>query len=124
MADIIGTTDFGEGLAGGLPSQGLSDLMRGEFGLPTKSNPLAPALVFGPPTSWQGSSYTLELGQGGFGNLRVALGVEALGPKCSKASIDDRLEHDPEKWEPVFGKRSCSNKELERDDDSKKNHPA
>jgi hypothetical protein len=36
----------------------------------------------------------------------------------------NRLEHDPEKWEPVFGKRSCSNKELERDDDSKKNHPA
>jgi len=34
------------------------------------------------------------------------------------------LEHDPEKWEPVFGKRSCSNKELERDDDSKKHHPA
>src|SRR5262249_30257386 len=34
------------------------------------------------------------------------------------------LEHDPEKWEPVFGKRSCSNKELERDGDSKKNHPA
>jgi hypothetical protein len=34
------------------------------------------------------------------------------------------LEHDPEKWQPVFGKRSCSNKELERDDDSKKNHPA
>jgi hypothetical protein len=23
------------------------------------------------------------------------------------------VEHDPEKWEPVFGKRSCSNKELE-----------
>src|SRR6478672_8390948 len=21
-----------------------------------------------------------------------------------------RLEHDPEKWEPVFGKKSCSNK--------------
>jgi hypothetical protein len=34
------------------------------------------------------------------------------------------LEHDPEKWQPVFGKRSCSNKEVERDDDSKKNHPA
>ena len=34
------------------------------------------------------------------------------------------LEHDPEKWKPVFGKRSCSNKELERDDDSKKSHPA
>jgi|SRR6516164_7260360 len=34
------------------------------------------------------------------------------------------LKHDPEKWEPVFGKRSCSNKKLERDDDSKKSHPA
>jgi cytochrome b pre-mRNA-processing protein 3 len=34
------------------------------------------------------------------------------------------LEHDPEKWEPLFGKRSCSNKEVERDDDSKKNHLA
>src|SRR5262249_25681878 len=34
------------------------------------------------------------------------------------------LEHDPEKWEPVFGKRSCSNEEVERDDDSKNNHPA
>src|SRR6516165_7930436 len=34
------------------------------------------------------------------------------------------LEHDPEKWEPVFGKRSCSNRKLERDDDSKKSHPA
>jgi len=34
------------------------------------------------------------------------------------------LKHDPEKWEPVFGKRSCSNKDVERDDDSKKHHPA
>jgi hypothetical protein len=25
------------------------------------------------------------------------------------------LEHDPEKWEPVFGKRSCSNKKLDHD---------
>src|SRR5215475_7977907 len=31
-------------------------------------------------------------------------------------------EHDPEKWIPVFGKRSCSNNKLERDDDSKKSH--
>jgi hypothetical protein len=28
------------------------------------------------------------------------------------------LEHDPEKWEPVFGKRSCSNNKLEQDADS------
>ena len=34
------------------------------------------------------------------------------------------LEHDPEKWAPVFQKRSCSNKKLERDDDSKKSHHA
>ncbi|MDX8458388.1 PLP-dependent aminotransferase family protein [Mesorhizobium humile] len=32
------------------------------------------------------------------------------------------LEHDPEKWGPVFGQRSCSGKELERDGDSTKRH--
>jgi pimeloyl-ACP methyl ester carboxylesterase len=31
---------------------------------------------------------------------------------------------DPEKWEPVFGKDHAQNKNLERDDDSKKSHPA
>src|SRR5713101_4896768 len=43
-----------------------------------------------------------------------------------------RQEHDPEKWVPVFprdkreafARRSCSNKKIERDDDSKKSHPA
>jgi hypothetical protein len=42
------------------------------------------------------------------------------------------LEHDPEKWKPVFprdkreafARRSCSNNKLERDDDSKISHPA
>ena len=34
------------------------------------------------------------------------------------------LEHDPEKWIPVFGKRSCSTNKIERDDDSKKSHLA
>src|SRR5205085_2871669 len=33
-------------------------------------------------------------------------------------------EHDPEKCAAVFRKRSCSNKKVERDDDSKKSHPA
>jgi hypothetical protein len=45
---------------------------------------------------------------------------------------DDIPEHDPEKWVPVFAcdkreafaRRSCSNKELERDDDLKKSHRA
>src|SRR5207253_6467389 len=35
-----------------------------------------------------------------------------------------RLEHDPEKWIPVFGKRSCSSKKVERDDESKRSHLA
>jgi DNA-binding MarR family transcriptional regulator len=34
------------------------------------------------------------------------------------------LEHDPEKWIPVFRKRSCANKKIEQDDDSKKSHLA
>ena len=37
---------------------------------------------------------------------------------------DGPLERDPEKWIPVFGKRSCSNNKLERDDDSKRSHHA
>jgi hypothetical protein len=38
-------------------------------------------------------------------------------PKKPALGLDPRVE-------PVFGKRSCSNKGLDRDDDSKKNHPA
>jgi hypothetical protein len=34
------------------------------------------------------------------------------------------IEHDPEKWIPVFRKRSCSNKKTELDNDSKKSHRA
>ena len=34
------------------------------------------------------------------------------------------LEHDPEKAGTGFPKRSCSNKKIERDDDSTKSHPA
>src|SRR5436853_2007713 len=34
------------------------------------------------------------------------------------------LEHDPEKVGTGFPKRSCSNKKIERDDDSKKSHHA
>jgi hypothetical protein len=34
------------------------------------------------------------------------------------------LQHDPEKWIPVFRKDHSPIKELERDDDSKKRHPA
>src|SRR5262249_31169379 len=34
------------------------------------------------------------------------------------------LEHVPQKWEPVLRIRTCSNKDIERDDDSKKSHSA
>jgi hypothetical protein len=42
----------------------------------------------------------------------------------AKAAPVAQLEHVPQKWEPVLRKRTCSNKELEQDDDSKKSHPA
>jgi hypothetical protein len=45
---------------------------------------------------------------------KIFIGIVCLGT----------LQHDPEKWVPVFGKRSCSSKKLERDDDSKKSHHA
>jgi uncharacterized repeat protein (TIGR03809 family) len=34
------------------------------------------------------------------------------------------LQHDPEKWVPVFRKDHAQTKKLERDDDSKQSHPA
>jgi hypothetical protein len=34
------------------------------------------------------------------------------------------LEHDPKKWAPVLGKDHAQTNNLERDDDSKKNHLA
>src|SRR5262249_5614891 len=51
-----------------------------------------------------------------------------LAPGTAQRRLADALgarEHDPEKWIPVFGERSCSNNnKVERDDDSKKSHPA
>src|SRR5882762_2589826 len=55
-----------------------------------------------------------------------------LDPNDNVHSRTGDLEHDPEKWVPVFprdkreafARRSCSNKKIERDDDSKKSHPA
>src|SRR5205807_4161839 len=44
--------------------------------------------------------------------------------KCTSAQLFDELQHDPEKWVPVFRKRSCSDIRTARDDDSKKSHPA
>src|SRR5262249_42301070 len=34
------------------------------------------------------------------------------------------LTRDPEKWVPVFGKDHAQSKNLERDDDARRNHPA
>src|SRR5687768_12510248 len=45
---------------------------------------------------------------------------------CRKTTgvMADSFAHDPEKWTPVFGKDHAQNKELERDDDSKKSRHA
>src|SRR6266581_8887266 len=70
-------------------------------------------------------------------------GIQHQGRMKSRAfrQACPRIEHDPEKhalgprpdgWEPVFprdkreafARRSCSNKKIERDDDSKKSRPA
>jgi G3E family GTPase len=53
----------------------------------------------------------------------LLLGTPAITGSSAFAD-DDTLEHDPEKWIPVFGKRSCSSNNLERDGDSKKRNPA
>src|SRR6516164_4809765 len=39
-------------------------------------------------------------------------------PDALKGRAAGVLEHDSGKWIPVFGKRSCSNKRLKRNDDS------
>jgi hypothetical protein len=38
--------------------------------------------------------------------------------------VKPQLEHDPKKWTPVLGKDHAECNNLERDDDSKKNHLA
>jgi glycine/D-amino acid oxidase-like deaminating enzyme len=43
-------------------------------------------------------------------------------PAPEQAAPD--IAHDPEKWVPAFGKDHAQDKELERDDDSKKSHHA
>src|SRR5262249_38779357 len=58
---------------------------------------------------------------------RRAFSISAMVTRNGKL-----LEHDPEKWVPVFGKAcprarpegSCSNDRVERDGDSKKSHLA
>jgi 23S rRNA (uracil1939-C5)-methyltransferase len=52
------------------------------------------------------------------------LAPELAGAVEAAWALAEALAHDPEKWEPVFGKRSCASKNLGRDDDSKKSHHA
>src|SRR6266705_3854971 len=63
---------------------------------------------------------------------RRAHRIGRAGNDCIFVGMSVALEHDPEKWIPVFprdkreafARRSCSNKKIEWDDDSKKSHPA
>jgi len=45
------------------------------------------------------------------------LGAAALGGGIPNPAFSQVLEHDLQKWIPVFGKRSCSKRKLERDDE-------
>ena len=56
-----------------------------------------------------------------WGRQRVAPGRNLI-PNAAYGR--EPLEHDPEKWIPVFRKRSCSTKDLERDRDSTQSHRA
>jgi hypothetical protein len=47
-----------------------------------------------------------------------------IAAASSEAPAQLALEHDPEKWVPVFRKDHAQIKEIERDDDSKKRHHA
>ena len=47
-----------------------------------------------------------------------------IAAASSEAPAQPALAHDPEKWVPVFRKDHAQIKEIERDDDSKKRHPA
>src|SRR5947209_8066390 len=43
------------------------------------------------------------------------IGVATVAMAAPTSSTAVSLEHDPEKWEPVFGKRSCSNEKIDHD---------
>src|SRR5437763_12505436 len=60
------------------------------------------------------------------GTLPVSAGRVDLRPTGGSKpySATEVLEHDPEKVDTGFPKRSCSNKKMERDDDSKKSQRA
>jgi 2-octaprenyl-6-methoxyphenol hydroxylase len=77
------------------------------------------------PSSQETQQVDVLIGGAGFAGLALAIALrQGLGPSFSVAVADPALARDPEKWEPVFGKDHAQNKSLERDDDSKKNHPA
>jgi DNA polymerase III alpha subunit len=51
-------------------------------------------------------------------------GVEVRPIDINHSDWDATLEHVPQKWEPLLRKRTCSNKVIEQDDDSRKSQPA
>jgi len=55
--------------------------------------------------------------------MRLLRGSGMAGLAAMRRIAPLPLEHVPQKW-PVLRKRTCSSKEVEQDDDSKKSHPA
>jgi dihydroxy-acid dehydratase len=59
--------------------------------------------------------------------IRLDLDERTLGLMIDQAEFDARmraLEHDPNKWMPVLGKDHAQTDNVERDDDSRRNHLA
>jgi hypothetical protein len=134
IESITAQTDISGFLAPGVPAELTRAALRRAF----SADPSIRDFIGPSENAWD---FNAPDAMGGFGPLEmteelrqqilqmVGRGLDAPDTAESTESAassapDEQLQHDPEKWEPVFGKRSCSNKELERDDDSRKNHPA
>jgi hypothetical protein len=81
------------------------------------------------PIGHQNNTLVMGLAGNRFGDfwrlgLPLSIVVIVLGTPPHHVGLAVAIEHDPEKWVPVFGKRSCSNMRLEQDGDSATNHPA
>jgi hypothetical protein len=95
-----------------LPDNGLFGAIAGKKSLPT--------IEVAPARHSEGSPARCRAARACHARARGDIDVNPV-PDLNTATA---LEHDPEKVGTGFPKRSCSNKKIERDDDSKKSHHA
>jgi hypothetical protein len=85
--------------------------------------------LYAPHASWQPASvgYFMQcVLQGGFIFAKAQQNPEIAAASLGhlRAYLATLLEHDPEKWKPVFRKDRAQTKKLERDADPTITHPA